>query len=94
MSVSSSQLPAVEFDLVISRIVALRPAMFYTNDTELIGNDLIESGITFTFDDHRSPVTAVFGDSEIHRRKNSLPKTVEIFIGCLNICYTLYFNLL
>jgi len=61
--VISTQVTTVEFDPVISSNSSqdhcdLR--CFYTNDAELIGNDLIESGIKLTFDDHRSPVTVLF----------------------------------
>ena len=61
-------------DLVEQQPRPLRPAMFYTNDAELIGNDLIESGIKLTFNDHRSPVTALFWDGRIHCQKHHCRK--------------------
>ena len=91
--VISTQVTTVEFDPVISSNSSqdhcdLR--CFYTNDAELIGNDLIESGIKLTFDDHRSPVTVLFWDGRIHCQ-NTIAENRGNFCWLFGHRGTLYF---
>ena len=77
-------------DLVEQQSRPLRPAMFYTNDAELIGNDLIESGIKLTFNDHRSPVTVLYWDGRIHCH-NTIAENRGNFCWLFGHRGTLYF---